>query len=278
VHRTDLQSSDLEMHMPKIVSREEWLVARKALLAREKELTHLRDKLSAERRELPWVKVEKPYVFEGASGRQTLTELFDGRSQLLVYHFMMGPDWQQGCPSCSFLADHLDGITVHLENHDVSLVVVARAPWPNIKAFKARMGWRFKWLSSAGSDFNFDFNVSFSEADKARGKGIYNYDTVDTMFDEMPGMSAFAREGDAVYHTYSAYARGADILLGTYNWLDLAPKGRNETIGMEWVRHHDRYGVAMDEHGCCGGVSDPISEFRARLMQQLAEERGPRAR
>ena len=186
---------------------------------------------------------------------------------------MMGPDWQQGCPSCSFLADHIDGPNVHLKNHDVSLVVVSRAPWPNIAAFKSRMGWQFPWVSSAGSDFNFDFDVSFTPADKARGKVTYNYETMDYFFDELPGVSVFAKEASdkeegAVFHTYSAYARGADILLGVYNWLDMAPKGRNETIGMEWVRHHDRYGVAMDAHGCCGGVSDPISEFRARLMQK----------
>src|SRR5262249_18355862 len=159
---------------------------------------------------------------------QSLAELFDGRSQLIVYHFMMGPEWQQGCPSCSFFGDHIDGPSVHLKNHDVSWVAVSRAPWPKIQAFKQRMGWQFKGMSAAGSDFNFDFHVSFTEQDKARGKVTYNYETVDYMFDELPGISAFAKEGDAVFHTYSSYARGLDILLGTYHLLDMAPKGRNE--------------------------------------------------
>ena len=255
--------------MHKVVSQEEWLAARKAHLAREKELTHLRDQLNAERLSLPWVEVEKRYVFEGTDGKQTLAELFDGRSQLIVYHFMMGPDWEQGCPSCSFLADHIDGLNIHLKNHDVSWVAVSRASWANIRAFKQRMGWQFKWVSSAGSDFNFDFHVSFTEEDKARGKVTYNYETIDYAFDELPGISAFAKEGDAVFHTYSAYARGGDILLGTYNWLDMAPKGRNETHGMEWVRHHDRYDQPPAAHGCCGGAeTDPISEMRAKLMQK----------
>lgn len=257
------------MH-PRIVSQDEWLAARKAHLQREKELTHLRDQVSAERLALPWVKVEKSYAFEGADGKETLPQLFGGRSQLLVYHFMFGPGphWQQGCPSCSFLADHIDGANVHLENHDVSLVVVSRAPWPKIAAFKQRMGWRFKWVSSFGGDFNFDCQVSVSEEDKAKGKVTYNYASGDYMLDELPGVSAFALEGGAVYHTYSAYARGCDLLLGAYNWLDMAPKGRNETLGMEWVRHHDRYGAAAGAQSCCGGTeTDPVSEWRAQAAK-----------
>jgi predicted dithiol-disulfide oxidoreductase (DUF899 family) len=228
----------------KIVSQEAWLAARKAHLAREKEFTRLRDELSAERRALPWTRVEKTYAFEGPDGRQTLAELFDGRSQLIVYHFMLGPGWEQGCPSCSFVADHFDGALVHLAHRDVTLAAVSRAPLPEIEAFKERMGWRFPWFSSFGSDFNADFHVSFTKEQLAAGKVDYNYRLVEGE-DELPGLSVFYQDGDgAVFHTYSAYARGLDMLVGTYNWLDLAPKGRDEAAlpwTMAWVRHHDRY-------------------------------------
>ena len=232
------------MQPHRIVSQEEWLVARKAHLVKEKELTRLRDELSAERRELPWVKVEKGYVFEGPDGQETLPELFGGKSQLLVYHFMFGPDWEQGCPSCSYLADHIDGANLHLPQRDVTLLAVSRAPLAQIAAFKERMRWRFEWVSSYGNDFNRDFHVSFTKEELANGKVNYNYDMVEG-YDELPGLSAFHKDekGD-VFHTYSAYARGLDMLIGAYNYLDLAPKGRDEAAlpwTMAWVRHHDRY-------------------------------------
>jgi predicted dithiol-disulfide oxidoreductase (DUF899 family) len=232
------------MQPHRIVSQEEWLAARKMLLAREKDLTRLRDQLSAERRALPWVKVEKRYVFDGPDGQETLAELFGGRSQLLVYHFMLGPGWEQGCPSCSYLADHIDGANLHLPHRDVTLLAVSRAPLAQIEAFKKRMGWRFKWVSSYRTDFNRDFHVSFTKEELANGKVDYNYDMVEG-HDELPGLSAFRKdEKGQVFHTYSAYARGLDTLIGAYNYLDLAPKGRDEADlpwTMAWVRHHDRY-------------------------------------
>ncbi len=228
-----------------IVSPEEWLPARQALLAEEKEFSRQRDALSAARRELPWVKVEKAYVFDGPDGQETLANLFDGRSQLIVYHFMMGPDWKEGCPSCSFLADHFDGSVVHLEHRDTNLVVASRAQFPKIEAFKKRMGWRFKWVSSYGSDFNRDYHVTFTEDEISNASTYYNYKKGTFPSDEAPGLSVFAKDdGGDVFHTYSSYARGLDMLLGAYNFLDLVPKGRDEAAlqwSMEWVRHHDRY-------------------------------------
>lgn len=224
-----------------IVSQDEWLAARKALLQREKEFTHARDALSAARRALPWVKVEKAYVFDGPDGKETLAELFAGRSQLVVYHFMLGPDWDEGCKSCSFWADNYNGIDVHLAHRDVTLIAVSRAPLAKIEAFKKRMGWSFKWVSSFGNDFNRDFHVSFTP-EELKGDVYYNYEMGRFPADEAPGVSVFAREGDAVYHTYSCYARGLDILNGAYNILDLVPKGRDEGgQNMAWLRHHDRY-------------------------------------
>jgi len=227
------------------VSRDEWLAARQALLAKEKEFTKQRDALSAARRDLPWVKVEKDYVFDGPGGKQSLADLFDGRSQLIVYHFMLGPGWEQGCPSCSFLADHFDGAVVHLAHRDASFVVVSRAPLAEIETFQKRMGWRFKWMSSNGSDFNRDYHVSFSEDEMAKGEVVYNYRKSEFPSEEAPGLSVFARdEAGDVFHTYSSYARGLDMLLGTYNFLDLVPKGRDEAElpwSMAWVRHHDLY-------------------------------------
>jgi predicted dithiol-disulfide oxidoreductase (DUF899 family) len=233
-----------KMHHPEIASGAEWLVARKDLLAREKEFTRQRDALSAARRALPWVKVEKEYVFEGPEGKETLADLFDDRSQLIIYHFMLGPGWEEGCKSCSYLADHFDGANWHLPQRDVTFLVVSRAPFSEIEPFKKRMGWRFKWVSSNGNDFNFDYHVSATDEEKAKGKMYYNYETEELMSDEMPGLSVFYKdENGSVFHTYSTYARGLDILVGTYNFLDLAPKGRNENSGstMDWVRHHDRY-------------------------------------
>ncbi len=231
-----------------VVSGDKWVAARKKLLAREKQFTRLRDKLSAERRKLPWEKVEKDYVFNGPSGKETLADLFDGRSQLVVYHFMLGPGWKQGCPSCSFLADHFDGAAVHLAQRDVTFVVVSRAPLKEIKAFQKRMGWQFKWVSSHGNDFNEDFHVSFPEEKSGNGKVLYNYKLQESMGEEMPGASVFYRDKKGgIFHTYSAYARGLDILVGAYNFLDLVPKGRDEDKlpwTMSWVRHHDRYPAA----------------------------------
>jgi predicted dithiol-disulfide oxidoreductase (DUF899 family) len=230
---------------PKVVSEAEWLVARRDLLAREKELTRLRDKVSRHRRELPWVKVGKEYVFDGPNGKETLVDLFDGRSQLIVYHFMFGPDWEEGCKSCSYLADHFDGANWHLPHRDVTFVVISRAPLSKIEAFKKRMGWRFKWLSSHGNDFNFDYHISATKKEQEKGKMYYNYTTQEIDTEEWPGLTVFYRDekGD-VFHTYSTYARGLDILVGAYNFLDLVPKGRDEDnldFTMEWVRHHDRY-------------------------------------
>ena len=228
-----------------IVSPEQWLAAREQLLTEEKEFTRLRDKISAQRRELPWVKVDKSYVFDGPDGRETLADLFAGRSQLVVRHFMFGPGWEAGCVGCSFLADHLDGAIVHLEHHDVTVVFVSRAPFAELEAFRRRMGWRFKWVSSNGSDFNLDFHVSFTGGERVNGKVYYNYDMREFPSDEAPGLSVFYKDKTGeIFHTYSTYGRGLDILLGVYNFLDLAPKGRDEESlpsPMAWLRHHDRY-------------------------------------
>ncbi len=233
-----------QMNRPRVVSEAEWLVARKDLLTREKELTRLRDEVSRHRRELPRVEIEKDYVFDGPDGKETLADLFDGRSQLIVYHFMLGPDWEEGCKSCSFLADHFDGAIVHLKQRDVTFVVVSRAPLRELEAFQKRMGWGFKWVSSNGNDFNFDYHVSFTKDEEAKGKVYYNYETAEFISDELPGLSVFYKNEDGgIFHTYSAYARGLDTLVGTYNFLDLVPKGRDEDPDstMSWVRHHDRY-------------------------------------
>ncbi len=233
-----------QMNHPKIVSETEWLVARKDLLTREKELTRLRDEVSRHRRELPWVKVEKEYLFDGPDGKETLSDLFDGRSQLVVYHFMFGPGWEEGCKSCSYLADHFDGANWHLPHRDVTFVVVSRAPRSELEAYKKRMGWRFKWVSSHGNDFNFDYHVSAAEKEKTKEEMFYNYETAELISDEMPGLSVFYKDKNSdVFHTYSTYARGLDILVGTYNFLDLVPKGRDENPDstMDWVRRHDHY-------------------------------------
>jgi predicted dithiol-disulfide oxidoreductase (DUF899 family) len=228
-----------------VVSPREWIASRRELLRKEKEFTKLRDELSRQRRELPWEKVEKEYVFEGPNGKVTLADLFGGKSQLIVYHFMFGPEWTEGCPSCSFLADHFDGTLVHLANRDVTLAVVSRAPSTQIETFKKRMGWQFCWVSSSGNDFNWDYHVSFTKEEMENGKVNYNYDLVEFPSEEGPGFSVFYKnDAGEIFHTYSAFARGGDLLIGTYNFLDLAPKGRDEDgldFTMAWVRHHDRY-------------------------------------
>lgn len=227
-----------------VVSRSEWLVARRALLLKEKEATRMRDELNVARLALPWVKVEQAYVFDTPTGKKTLPELFAGRSQLIVYHFMLGPEWTAGCPGCSFLADHLDGALAHLEHHDVSLTAVSRAPLSKIHAYKSRMDWRFPWVSSFGSDFNFDYGVSFTPEHLATGQVFYNFTQTQSAQagDEMPGLSAFYKdETGQVFHTYSSYARGPEELIGSLMILDRAPKGRNETTTMDFVRRHDEY-------------------------------------
>ncbi len=233
-----------EILTPKVVPQAEWRAARTEFLKKEKEFTRLRDELSRKRRELPWEKVEKQYVFEGPNGKQTLADLFDGRSQLIIYHFMLGPGWKEGCPSCSYLADGFDTAAVHMAQRDTTLAVVSRATLPEIEAFKKRMGWRFPWLSSYGTDFNRDYHVTFTKEEVASGEQYYNYTVGKFPSEECPGASVFYKKGDEVFHTYSAYARGLDILLTTYNFLDLTPKGRDEddlSFSMAWVRHHDRY-------------------------------------
>ena len=231
---------------PKVVSQAEWLAARQQLLKKEKDLTKLRDALARERRELPWVKVDKQYVFDAPGGKKTLSELFEGRSQLIVYHFMFGPEWKEGCPSCSFLMDHTDGALVHLAQRDVSFLAVARAPWPKIEEFKKRMGWRFNWVSSFANDFNRDFHVSFTKEEVAKGKVNYNFSMTEFPSEEAPGISVFFKDGNGdVFHTYSSYARGTEVAVGTYSYLDLTPLGRNEngpsrTLG-DWVHLHDEY-------------------------------------
>ena len=230
----------------KIVSRDEWLEARKALLVKEKELTRAKDLLNQQRKALPWVKVDKQYVFDGPVGKQSLSDLFEGRSQLIVNHFMFGPGWTEGCVGCSFGADHMVGALVHLEHHDVSFVTISRAPLEEIEPFHKRMGWKFRWLSSYNSDFNFDFNVSFPKELINNSEVYYNFTKQKLDCEEMSGMSVFYKDlnGD-IFHTYSCYARGGEEGLGTYVILDCTPKGRNETgpnYGLtDWVRHHDRY-------------------------------------
>jgi predicted dithiol-disulfide oxidoreductase (DUF899 family) len=235
-----------------VVSRGEWLAARKALLAEEKRVTRELDALHARRRELPWVPVDKDYTFEGPSGPVQLADLFGKNSQLIVYHFMFAPGWTAGCDGCSFLADHFDGARLHIEHHDVSLVAVSRAPLAEFLPFKQRMGWRFPWYSSHGSDFNFDYDVSWTEESLAAGPAYYNYEEIPAKKPgEGHGLSVFIKDADGtIYHTYSSYARGGDILIGAHNFLDLTPKGRNEQGTMSWVKLHDEYEGA-EKAGCC---------------------------
>jgi predicted dithiol-disulfide oxidoreductase (DUF899 family) len=234
------------MEKHKIVSKDEWVAARKQLLAKEKEFTRLRDALSRERRNLPWERVDKPYVFEGPNGRESLADLFAGRSQLIVYHFMFDPDWEAGCKSCSFWADNFNGIVPHLNQRDVTFVAISHAPLAKLQAFAARLGWSFKWLSSSGSDFNYDYNVSFTPEALAGGSAIYNYAANKMNMPELPGISVFYKDADGkVFHTYSCYARGLDMLNTAYHYLDLVPKGRDEaslSFPMAWVRLRDQHG------------------------------------
>lgn len=239
-----------------VVFPEEWLEARRELLALEKEETRLRDKVRAARRALPWVRIDKDYVFQTSDGPKSLADLFDGRSQLMVYHFMLGPDWDAGCVGCSFLSDHVDGALPHINNHDVTWVTVSRAPIDKIEDYKKRMGWKFPWVSSHGSDFNFDFHVSFTKEDLAGDKVFYNFEAIDPAdaHDELPGLSAFYRnEKGEIFHTYSSYSRGGEEIIGALMILDRAPFGRNEETIMDFVKRHDEYAQApdADPSSCC---------------------------
>jgi predicted dithiol-disulfide oxidoreductase (DUF899 family) len=240
---TNDNSNDIRNHP--VVSHEQWLSARTAFLSKEKEFTQQRDELNRQRRQLPWEKVDKPYVFDGPEGKVTLAELFGKRSQLLVYHFMFTPEWDEGCPHCSFWADHFDGMGVHLNHRDASFVAISRAPLAKIEAYKKRMGWKFKWVSAFQNDFNFDFYVSFTPEEVQNGTAFYNYTRMNPNDMDREGTSVFFKnEAGEVFHTYSSFARGIDMLNGTYNYLDLAPKGRDEDSlewTQAWVRRHDRY-------------------------------------
>jgi predicted dithiol-disulfide oxidoreductase (DUF899 family) len=241
------------------VSRDKWLEARLDLLAAEKDLTWRSDEVARLRQQLPWVRVDKNYVFEGPEGRVTLADLFDGRSQLIVQQFMLAPGWEQGCKSCSYMADHTDGMTIHLAHRDATMVAISRAPFAEIERFRQRMGWKFKWVSSYGTDFNYDFGVSFTPEEVANGKINYNFGNRPLSIEELPGVSVFAKdEAGNVFHTYSTYGRGVEVMMGTYRMLDLTPKGRDEGgKNMSWVRHHDRYEpelpakAAPAEASCC---------------------------
>lgn len=229
----------------KVVSEREWIEARKELLKKEKEFTVLRDQLSQQRRDLPWVQVNKEYVFDGPNGKQTLSQLFDGRSQLIVYHFMYDPTWDAPCPSCSFWADNFNDIIVHLNQRDVTMIAISKAPYSKIDAYKKRLGWDFKWISSFDTDFNREYYVSFTAEELEKKEGFYNFTIQNPYVSELPGVSVFYKDQSGkIFHTYSAYARGIDILNNTYNYLDLVPKGRDEggyDFPMAWVRRHDEY-------------------------------------
>jgi predicted dithiol-disulfide oxidoreductase (DUF899 family) len=240
------------MQPHKVVSRDEWLAARKAHLKNEKALTRMRDLVSAERRALPWVKVEKEYVFETTDGKKVLAELFGTNDQLIIHHFMWRWDLGQGCASCSLEADHAEGAIVHLQNHGVTYVRVSRAPIAELEAYKKRMGWAAQWVSSLGSDFNFDYHVSFTRDDLAKGEVYYNYQMIKDGFDELPGLSVFCKnEAGDVFHTYSSYARGNEEVNAVFIYLDITPKGRNEIEIMDWVKRHDEYDAAEKPANCC---------------------------
>ncbi len=246
----------------RVVSQDVWLAERRALLAHEKELTHLRDQIASERRALPWVRIEKNYLFDAPEGQRSLADLFEGRQQLMVQHFMLAPGWEQGCPSCSFMADHHDGMTVHLAHRDVTFVAISRAPLTEIKRFRERMGWRFSWVSSYESDFNYDFRVSFTPEEIAQGPIDYNYGGWPYSYDEWPGISVFFKnKAGSIFHTYSTYGRGVEVMMGTYSMLDLVPKGRDEKDvenKMEWLRHHDRYEAAPAAKKTMGGTVEAL--------------------
>jgi predicted dithiol-disulfide oxidoreductase (DUF899 family) len=243
-------------------TRDKWLEARRDLVAAEKELTRHSDEVARLRRQLPWVRVEKKYVFEGLDGPVTLADLFEGRSQLIAQQFMLAPGWQEGCKSCSFMADHTDGMIIHLAHRDVTMVAISRAPLAEVERFRQRMGWRFNWVSSYGSDFNYDFGVSFTPDQMTKGKIDYNFGDCPLVGKEWPGVSVFCKDdlGD-VFHTYSTYGRGVEVMMGTYRLLDLTPKGRDEQAGrnMAWVRHHDRYELQLKQT-----VPDASSSCSAR--------------
>ena len=233
------------MKKAKIVSRDEWLENRRNLLEKEKELTRLRDQVSAQRREMPWVRIDKAYQFNGPQGEESLSDLFGDKSQLVIYHFMLGPGWEEGCPSCSFWADNFNGIDIHLAHRDIQFLAVSRAEFAELEAYRKRMDWSFKWVSSFGSDFNYDFQVSFTESQKEINQIEYNYRNIEYIIDELVGVSVFVKdEAGEVYHSYSTYSRGVDMLNGAYNYIDLTPKGRDETgpaENMGWLRRHDQY-------------------------------------
>jgi predicted dithiol-disulfide oxidoreductase (DUF899 family) len=255
-----VQPTETNLAQHKVVSKDEWNKILEEHIKKEKKMMKLRDELSKELRSLPWVKVEKNYVFDGPYGKTSLSDLFAGRSQLIVKHFMMGPGWAEGCVGCSFTSDHIGGVLPHLENHDVSYVAVSRAPMQEIEAFKRRMGWDFRWVSSFDSDFNYDFNVSFTPEQIAEGNMYYNFAYINAPMEELSGFSIFYKDekGD-IYRTYSVYGRGEELALTTYAFLDLTPKGRNEQGGRanltNWVRHHDRYNA--------GGYVDDTGRYHA---------------
>lgn len=225
-----------------VVSSAEWIEARKVLLEKEKRLTHMRDQVAEELRQLPWVRVEKEYRFDSPEGKVTLADLFGEHSQLIVYHFMFGPGWTEGCSGCSFLADHIDAARLHVEHHDVTLLAVSHAPLEELLAYKKRMDWKFPWVSAFGSDFNQDFGVTYSREELDAGPVFHNFKMQKLGFEEQPGMSVFYKNAEGeIFHTYSGYERAGDILIGAYTYLDLTPKGRNEKGNMDWMRRHDEY-------------------------------------
>jgi predicted dithiol-disulfide oxidoreductase (DUF899 family) len=251
-----------------VVSEQQWIEARRVLLAKEKQLTRQHDELARERREMPWVRVDKKYVFDSPGGKVSLADLFAGRSQLLIYHFMFAPGWKEGCPSCSYVSDHLDGAVPHLAARDVTLTMVSRAPLAKIETFKERMGWRFPWVSSFGSDFNYDYHASFTPEQRAKGVVDYNFTMQEFPSEEAPGASVFFKDPATgeVFHTYSTYGRGLDSFVGTYTLLDLMPKGRDEDglpFSMAWVRHHDRYATG-------GELLDKDKPYWPRVMSETS--------
>lgn len=258
-----------------VVTEKEWIAARKDLLRKEKEFTRHRDELSRLRRELPWVKVTQNYIFDGPNGKETLADLFGGKSQLIIYHFMFGPGWQEGCPSCSMMADHMNGILTHLAQRDARFVAVSRARASQIVAFKQRIGWNFNWVSSFENGFNRDYNVSFSQQEMAAQNMYYNYQMQNFPADEAPGLSVFYKDDAGnIFHTYSTYGRGLDILLNVYNFLDMTPKGRDEdalAFPMAWVRHHDRY--AEDVHANNAQAASASASAQSTALGTSAENK-----
>ena len=262
MYRDTIEESTMNAITPvdrRIVSRDQWLAERRKLLAREKELTHLGDQIAAERRALPWVRMDKDYVFDTPQGPRRLADFFDGRHQLVLQHFMLAPGWEQGCKSCSYMADHLDGMAIHLAHRDIALLVVSRAPLADLQRFRERMGWKFNWASSHRNDFNRDFHVSFEPEDRQGGEVYYNFHMTAFPLTEAPGISVFYKDdAGGVFHTYSTFGRGVEVMMGTYNLVDLTPKGRDEAgleYTMAWVRHHDRYEDAPAAAACCNSAS-----------------------